>query len=671
MKWYNFRNGGKVLHLAAGGAVYTPTADATPIVEEGGTGADIPTTGYAYTGSGSTSDIDYDATADYYNDVGFTNQVENPVEAYVPVNTQYQGNIGAGGELYTPDQIAAIEQPQTFFDIHESNQVLQDSGATVPQLNQEVPPEILQAAVQDAEAPEFVDHAGTAPVVDIDGGAETLVQLDNTVDAAPVVSHDTTAPIVDAGAASGGAPSGVSAQPVQGTVNQYMSTGADGLPRVFTGIPHGGHAANAISSYLSGANAQQYNDQIAGQLNEASTWGGVDQEQLDQYVADQAAAGQAYVDAAAGGGNDEVDISGGATTVTDEFGGEITADNEFEAGLADDIVNIINEGGINPETGDPVISAGPNVLSAADEGAFGIGSDYNEEFVENYNANYDHAEANPTGMTTGTPLYDQGYVGLGVDPIGDAVGGLVNNSTIGLIGEAITGNPLMADVSSLLPPEESFSNYGSDDDDGPSHNVNNDGDPTNDTGNAGWGFTSIADMFDGGGPGASGDSYSGGIHGDDTVGDTSEGVGSIFDDWFGGSDDSSSSSSSSDSGSSSSSSSSGGGYSCYVATALNEAGYWTTQKKLRLLSWCIKSKPEGKLDTKLWRNGYCWFGKEIIAPRVGHPLIRWLSDGFYESVVEKRVTVKSMLGLAFFYIPSYKMGVWKMLRGKLEEIDRT
>ena len=29
----------------------------------------------------------------------------------------------------------------------------------------------------------------------------------------------------------------------------------------------------------------------------------------------------------------------------------------------------------------------------------------------------------------------------------------------------------------------------------------NDGDPTNDLGNAGYGFTSIADMFDGGGPG--------------------------------------------------------------------------------------------------------------------------------------------------------------------------
>ena len=40
---------------------------------------------------------------------------------------------------------------------------------------------------------------------------------------------------------------------------------------------------------------------------------------------------------------------------------------------------------------------------------------------------------------------------------------------------------------------------------------------------AGWGFTSFSDMFDGGGPGASGDSYTGGIHGSNTVGDATDG----------------------------------------------------------------------------------------------------------------------------------------------------
>ena len=52
---------------------------------------------------------------------------------------------------------------------------------------------------------------------------------------------------------------------------------------------------------------------------------------------------------------------------------------------------------------------------------------------------------------------------------------------------------------------------------------NNDGNPNNDSGNAGWGFTSFKDLFDGGGPGASGDSFTGGIHGDKTVGDATDG----------------------------------------------------------------------------------------------------------------------------------------------------
>ena len=121
--------------------------------------------------------------------------------------------------------------------------------------------------------------------------------------------------------------------------------------------------------------------------------------------------------------------------------------------------------------------------------------------------------------------------------------------------------------------------------------------------------------------------------------------------------------------------SSGGGggwsYGCYVATALNDAGYWNERKKLRLISWCMKAKPEGSLDTKLWRNGYCWFGKEIIAPRVDNSIIRWLSEGFYQSTVHNKRTLKSLLGKAFFYIPSYSVGVWKLITGKLVEIERT
>ena len=141
----------------------------------------------------------------------------------------------------------------------------------------------------------------------------------------------------------------------------------------------------------------------------------------------------------------------------------------------------------------------------------------------------DSAEANPYGQTTGTPIYEQGYA----EPGGFA-DTIINNSLLGTVGGAITGENLLPTYDDLLPPAEAFTDSGDDDDDG---GWQNDGDPTNDQGNAGWGFTSISDMFDGGGPGQSGDSYSGGIHGDNTVGDTSEGFTSVVSDWFGGGSD--------------------------------------------------------------------------------------------------------------------------------------
>ena len=174
-------------------------------------------------------------------------------------------------------------------------------------------------------------------------------------------------------------------------------------------------------------------------------------------------------------------------------------------------------------------------------------------------------------------------------------------------------------------------------------------------------------MFDGGGPGQSGDSYSGGIHGDNTVGDTSEGFTSVVSDWFGGgSDDNDSGGGGSDSGGGG-----GGGYGCYVATALRDGGYWSDIRRLKLLSWCMKAKPEGKLDTLLWRNGYTEFGKKVIAPRVDNKVIQWLSDGFYDSTVRNKLTMKSIAGKLFFYVPSYGIGLWKAVRGKLVEIERT
>ncbi len=363
-----------------------------------------------------------------------------------------------------------------------------------------------------------------------------------------------------------------------------------------TYIP-GGYAAPGIASYFAGP---QGGGGPGGNLSydagQHDAWlGAVDTGQQAGTTAFQAQAEQI---AAANAANDAVDISGGGGTIDTLGGGTITADNAFEQGLGENVAGIIEAGGINPETGDANIVAGPNVLSAADEGLFGYGSDYNQEFQENYNAQSDHSDNNPTGQTTGTPLYDQGYVGLGVDPLADAVGGAINNSTIGTIGTAITGNPLMADVSSLLPPEESFSNY-NDNDDGPS-SVNNDGNPANDTGNAGWGFTSIADMFDGGGPGQSGDSFTGGIHGSNTVGDATDGfqVSDLTGGGGGGSDN--------DSGGGGG----GGGGGCVIGTYALQNGLDLNRKGA--VQWCEATLHDHWLGETV-RMGYQHWGNNKIA----------------------------------------------------------
>ena len=109
----------------------------------------------------------------------------------------------------------------------------------------------------------------------------------------------------------------------------------------------------------------------------------------------------------------------------------------------------------------------------------------------------------------------------------------------------------------------------------------------------------------------------------------------------------------------------------YVATALNVNGYWNLTKKIRLLKWCIDTKPEGKLDTLLWRNGYCVFGKKLVAPYVHNKYIQWLSNGFYDSVVKNKKTIQARLGKLFFYVPSYTIGLAKAFTGNLKTIDRT
>ena len=117
--------------------------------------------------------------------------------------------------------------------------------------------------------------------------------------------------------------------------------------------------------------------------------------------------------------------------------------------------------------------------------------------------------------------------------------------------------------------------------------------------------------------------------------------------------------------------SSKGGYSCYVATALSEKGYWSHTQKIKLIKWCMEAKPEGKLDTVLWRNGYCIFGKNIIAPKVDNKIIQWLSNGFYYATINNKTTLQAILGKLFFIIPSYTIGIWKALRGSLVDIERT
>ena len=659
LHWYNF--GGRVRRgYAAGGPVefaqtstgtttaplsVTPEAGPayvnTPVnnVAAGAVAAFNPVANQQYYGTGQDVIINPADNTDYnidYNAITAPtaigdapqladNYLQDFIHTSTPIDLAQTDQVAAPAETVGTHVVpGALTEtaPWTAGDILQSNQVLdqlaQEPGSNLelPQLNQDVPYEELVAATTNPPPVNAVPPpAGTSPVE-----------------------------------------AAVSAPPATSGVASYFSGGS---PGVQTGIPQGGHAANAIAAYLSGqpvpggASASGY---TPGQLSyQAGTHGDqnvqwlTDAAATQQTLSDQAAAIQA-ANAAPTGGGDTVDISGGGGTIDTLGGGTITADNAFEQGLGENVAGIIEAGGINPETGDPNIVAGPNVLSAADEGLFGYGSDYNQEFVENYDAQSEHAANNPTGQTTGTPLYDQGYIGLGVDPLADAVGGAINNSTIGTIGTAITGEPLMADVSSLLPPAESFSNYNDNDNDSGPANVNNDGDPTNDTGNAGWGFTSIADMFDGGGPGASGDSYTGGIHGSETRGDTSEGVGSIFGGGGGGSD-----SSDNDSGSD------GGTWCC---TAAFKHGM-PIKKIKELRRWHAA-------QSQLWRRGYDVYGNWIAENLVkGSPFWSRVTEAGHTAFVERRVTPMSSLAVLVIAPGSLIVGSYLTLRRKVYDARRT
>ena len=127
-----------------------------------------------------------------------------------------------------------------------------------------------------------------------------------------------------------------------------------GGPGVNTGIPQGGHAANAIASYFAGGQSPQLS------YTAPATSTGVDYGQLDEFKENLAGQSQAIVDAAGGGGSDTV-VDPVTGTIETLGGGEIAYDSPAEQVNAENIAEIIEEGGINPETGDPNIVAGPNV----------------------------------------------------------------------------------------------------------------------------------------------------------------------------------------------------------------------------------------------------------------------------------------------------------------------
>ncbi len=178
-----------------------------------------------------------------------------------------------------------------------------------------------------------------------------------------------------------------------------------------------------------------------------------------------------------GGGSNTIGgpIGESGAGAIETLGGDLAYDTALEMENAQEIADIIEAGGINEATGDPNIVAGPNALSAADDG---IGGDYAEEFQENYQAQSDHAAANPQGQTTGTPIYDQGY-GAGESFLGEAL----NTGPLGTAINAVTGETILPTYDDLLPP----------------------------TGEEGSGGVSgfLTDLVDGGGIGASGDTFEG------------------------------------------------------------------------------------------------------------------------------------------------------------------
>ena len=114
--------------------------------------------------------------------------------------------------------------------------------------------------------------------------------------------------------------------------------------------------------------------------------------------------------------------------------------------------NIIDAGG-------GLIADVPHVLDSSQSS-----SEYNQNFADNYNAALAHSNANPTGQTTGVPLYQQGF---DFNPEPTWIEEVLGGTQLGQVYQGLTGKPLGEgdDIESLLPPTSSSS---SDKDDGPS-----------------------------------------------------------------------------------------------------------------------------------------------------------------------------------------------------------
>lgn len=102
----------------------------------------------------------------------------------------------------------------------------------------------------------------------------------------------------------------------------------------------------------------------------------------------------------------------------------------------------------------PMTSYGTVPLTSRDEGP-----GYHQRFLENLEAAGRDAGENPYGTTQGVPIFDQGYVGLGTNPVSDFVGNVINKGIGGSIFGAATGGTLLPTVDNLMAPTVDLNGY--------------------------------------------------------------------------------------------------------------------------------------------------------------------------------------------------------------------